>query len=211
MTRMLAWRSDRRQCALSSRAWRFAGSRLRPRAERGSGKRSRRRQKLPARMAESPCRELVQRTRQRQSNRRTTPAGKTCRSGNPWHCGPDAMTRSPRMTRRRKSFRSNSGRPPMRPATVGRRTIVAGAHNQEASASPYRRRLSSHKAAVTSQDCLSFPACHCDWRTRMGKNTIRANEPTIPIVQQVRQEFTPNPGAEQEDRKVEFRAYEPDA
>ena len=44
-----------------------------------------------------------------------------------------------------------------------------------------------------------------------GKNTIRANEPTIPIVQQLRQEFTPNPGAEQEDRKVEFRAYEPDA
>ena len=131
----------RRQCALRSRAARFAGSRLRPRAEHGSGKRSGRRQKLPARMAESPCRELVQRTRQRQSNRRTTPAGKTCRSGNPWHCGPDAMTRSPRMTRRRKSFRSNSGRPPMRPATVGRRTIVAGAHNQEASATPYRQTV----------------------------------------------------------------------
>ncbi len=64
---------------------------LRPWAGRGSGKTSRRCERLSVPITKSHCRESTRRKRGRQLNRHTPAVSRACRSGNRRHHGPNAM------------------------------------------------------------------------------------------------------------------------
>ncbi len=119
---------------------------LRPWAGRGSGKTSRRCERLSVPITKSHCRESTRWKRGRQLNRHTPAVSRACRSGNRRHHGPNAMGPSHGRVRRRASIWTHGGRSPMRPKTATRRAIAPRGHTRVADASPRRRRRSSHKA-----------------------------------------------------------------